>query len=99
MSVRVIEFAPRRTPATAALLAVATEHDISVSELRGPARCHRIAHPRQELMWLLYHHHSMSYPQIGRFLGGRDHTTIMHGVARHQERIDAAHACKKMGVA
>jgi chromosomal replication initiation ATPase DnaA len=27
----------------------------------------------------------MSLPQIGRRLGGRDHTTVLHGIRRHCE--------------
>lgn len=81
------------------LEAVAADYGLTPDDLTGPCRMHRIAHPRQELMWLLYRQGNMSLPQIGRFLGGRNHTTIKHGVERHQERIEAAHACKKMGVA
>ena len=32
-------------------------------------------------MWLL-RQAGYSYPEIGLLLGGRDHTTIMHGVAK-----------------
>lgn len=38
-----------------------------------------LAKARQVLMYLLYKDTSMSYPDIGDFLGGRDHTTVMHG--------------------
>jgi hypothetical protein len=30
-----------------------------------------------------------SYPQIGAFFGGRDHSTIIHGVQAHEQRLKA----------
>jgi chromosomal replication initiator protein len=43
-------------------------------------------------MWLLKSMTSLSLPQIGRALGGRDHTTVMHGVRKHESRMLAAGA-------
>lgn len=37
---------------------------------------------RHVLMYLLYIDTSLSYPEIGEQLGGRDHTTVMHGVEK-----------------
>lgn len=31
-----------------------------------------------------------SYPLIGRWMGGRDHSTIIEGIERHEARIAAA---------
>jgi chromosomal replication initiator protein len=45
----------------------------------SPSRVRRIARPRQIAMYLARQLTKMSYPQIGRRLGGRDHTTILHG--------------------
>jgi chromosomal replication initiator protein len=36
-------------------------------------------------MWLCKQMPSRSLPEIGRRLGGRDHTTVMHGVKRVEE--------------
>ncbi|MBI2588501.1 chromosomal replication initiator protein DnaA [Candidatus Berkelbacteria bacterium] len=38
-----------------------------------------IVYPRQIIMYLLREELGLSYPSIGRVLGGKDHTTIMHG--------------------
>lgn len=71
------------------MLAVAAAHKVTVAELCGPSRQRRIAWPRQELMWALYDTGRYSMPQIGRFIGGRDHTTALHGIRRHEERLAA----------
>lgn len=71
---------------------VATRHSCSVAELRGPARERCIAWPRQEAMWLMRQvltpkgEHRFSLLQIGRFLGDRDHTTVLHGIRKHDGR-------------
>jgi len=36
-------------------------------------------------MWLSKHLTTRSLPEIGRRFGGRDHTTVMHGVRRIEE--------------
>lgn len=78
--------------------AVARKHRISVKDLKGAYRGRTVAWPRQEAMWLAYQEvwpdgrHVYSLPQIGRYFGGRDHTTALHGVRRHQQRLDAAKA-------
>ncbi|MDG1341034.1 MAG: helix-turn-helix domain-containing protein, partial [Paracoccaceae bacterium] len=43
------------------------------------------ARPRQIAMWLCKQMTSRSLPEIGRRFGGRDHTTVMHGVKRVEE--------------
>lgn len=75
---------------------VADKYGLSVSELKGLTRLRYVAWPRQEFMWRCRQifrsdgFHRYSLPQIGRFLGGRDHTTCVWGVKRHIARIRAA---------
>jgi chromosomal replication initiator protein len=38
-----------------------------------------LVHPRQVMMYLAMQLTDMSFPQVGRFMGKRDHTTILHG--------------------
>lgn len=68
--------------------AFAEDTDFSVAQLIGPCRSQSLARARQELMWILRRQGRWSLPQIGRFLGCRDHTTILHGVRAHQKRLD-----------
>lgn len=64
----------------AILKLVALQFNVRAVELRSEKRVRRLAVPRQVCMYLLRKFHVMSYPEIGKFLGGRDHSTIMHGV-------------------
>ena len=73
-------------------LQVAARHGLSVAALKGPRTNRATAHPRQELMWLLYEQRlsdgsrRWSTPLIGQFLGGRDHTTVIYGIRQHERR-------------
>ncbi|MGY3438419.1 MULTISPECIES: chromosomal replication initiator protein DnaA [unclassified Marinovum] len=64
---------------------VAEHYNIRMSELIGPKRVRIFARPRQVAMYLCKHLTSRSLPEIGRRFGGRDHTTVMHGVRRIEE--------------
>ncbi len=59
---------------------VARFRGISVTKLRGPSLARRYAWPRQEASFVLRHRTNLSLPQIGRFLGYCDHTSVMHGI-------------------
>lgn len=59
--------------------AVAAYYQLDPIELKGKSRRRSIARPRQIAMYLLREETDLSLPQIGQLLGGRDHTTIMHG--------------------
>ena len=64
---------------------VAEHFNIRLSDLIGPKRLRAYARPRQVAMWLAKQMTSRSLPEIGRKFGGRDHTTVMHGVRRIEE--------------
>ncbi len=64
---------------------VSDHYNIRLSELIGPTRIRTIVRPRQVAMYLSKQMTTRSLPEIGRRFGGRDHTTIMHGVRRIEE--------------
>lgn len=64
---------------------VADHFNIRLSDMIGPKRVRTIARPRQVAMYLSKHLTPRSLPEIGRRFGGRDHTTIMHGVKKIEE--------------
>lgn len=68
---------------------IAEQYGVSVADLRGPDRTKAISTARQHAMWLMAQQPHLSLPQIGRYLNGRDHTTILHGIRQHQARLDA----------
>ena len=64
---------------------VSDHYNIRLSDLIGPKRVRTFARPRQVAMYLCKHLTQRSLPEIGRKFGGRDHTTIMHGIKRIEE--------------
>jgi len=63
-----------------------SEHfNIRLSDLIGPRRVRTLARPRQMAMYLSKQLTARSLPEIGRRFGGRDHTTVMHGVRKIEE--------------
>jgi len=64
---------------------VSDHYNIRLSDLIGPKRVRTFARPRQVAMYLCKQLTQRSLPEIGRRFGGRDHTTIMHGVKRIEE--------------
>ena len=66
---------------------VAEHYNVRLSDLIGPKRMRTIARPRQIAMYLSKHMTPRSLPEIGRRFGGRDHTTIMHGVRKVEEMM------------
>ncbi|MEM9575746.1 MAG: chromosomal replication initiator protein DnaA [Pseudomonadota bacterium] len=64
---------------------VSDHYNIRLSDMIGPKRLRSYARPRQVAMYLCKKLTSRSLPEIGRRFGGRDHTTVMHGVKRIEE--------------
>ena len=64
---------------------VSEHYNIRLSDIIGPRRVRTIARPRQVAMYLAKQLTSRSLPEIGRRFGGRDHTTVMHGVRKIEE--------------
>lgn len=67
---------------------VAEHYNIRLSDMLSPRRARTIARPRQIAMHLCKELTDKSLPEIGRKFGGRDHTTIMHGVKRIAQLCD-----------
>ena len=64
---------------------VSEHYNIRLSDMLGPKRVRTYARPRQVAMYLSKQMTSRSLPEIGRRFGGRDHTTVLHGVKRIEE--------------
>jgi chromosomal replication initiator protein len=58
----------------------------NVSELNGHSRDSRLVRARWAVMHVM-RQGGKSLPQIGRDVGGRDHTTVMHGLKRADELL------------
>jgi chromosomal replication initiator protein len=58
--------------------AVSKSFGVSNDRLLGRERTREVALPRQVAMYLLREEGGISLPQIGDFIGGRDHTTVIY---------------------
>ncbi|MEW6231636.1 MAG: chromosomal replication initiator protein DnaA [Chloroflexota bacterium] len=70
---------PRKASPMKVVEVVAAFYGLSVGALQGKKRDKEIVLPRQVAMYLLREETNASLVQIGEALGGRDHSTILHG--------------------
>ena len=58
---------------------VGNYYRLGIQQLKGERRTKMIAWPRQILMYLLRYELKLPLTEVGRMVGDRDHTTVMHG--------------------
>lgn len=63
-------------------------HGVSMEDLKSPRRNQKYVRARAWFAWQARARTTKSYPQIGRFLGNRDHTTILNLVRKHQKLVE-----------
>jgi chromosomal replication initiator protein len=64
---------------------VAEHYHMRLTDMTSARRARSVARPRQVAMYLAKQLTSRSLPEIGRMFGNRDHTTVIHAVARVTE--------------
>ncbi len=64
-------------------------YNIKSTQIKGERRSAVFVKPRQICMYILKEDVGLSLVEIGNLLGGRDHTTVMHGVDRVSEKLQA----------
>ena len=62
--------------------------NIKVNDMVSDKRSNSIAYPRQIAMYLCREIANMSFPNIGKDFGGRDHATVMHGYDKIKKEYD-----------
>lgn len=71
------------------VLAVINQYfNVKLADLVGPRRQKGLVFPRQIAMFLLYENCSLPMEKIGEILGGRDHTTVLHGIEKIKAGIN-----------
>jgi chromosomal replication initiator protein len=79
---------PKRILEPEQVVAVVAEHfGLTVDQLRGPKRDREIVVPRQIAAYLSREETDASLVRIGGALGGRDHSTIIHGCAKIEREM------------
>ena len=66
---------------------VAEHYNVTTADLCGNKRSSKIVIPRQVAMYLCRELTSTPLKSIGKSLGNRDHTTIMHGIEKMEKEI------------
>lgn len=61
---------------------VASYFEIKVDDLLARSRKRTVSIPRQVAMYLLIHEIGLPPTHVGRLLGGRDHSTVIHGAGK-----------------
>ena len=67
---------------------VAESFSLTADRLIGRDRSRAVALPRQIAMYLLRREADISLPQIGKVLGGRDHTTVMYAIDKVTDMLE-----------
>ncbi|HEX6796808.1 MAG TPA: chromosomal replication initiator protein DnaA [Ktedonobacterales bacterium] len=86
---------PRRVTIGEILDAVADHFRISADDLCGKQRDKHIVVPRQIAMYLMRQETEASLLEIGQALGGRDHSTVLHGCEKINREINDNTALRK----
>jgi len=82
-----------RRPAMADICRLVCDfYKIRKDEMMSARRDLRVCRPRQVAMWLCRQATLRSLPDIGRFFGGRDHTTALSGNKRIEQMMATNHA-------
>ncbi len=62
--------------------AVSNYYDVKIADIKGQRRQKHISQARQICMYLMREVTNTPFETIGDILGGRDHSTVMHGVTK-----------------
>jgi chromosomal replication initiator protein len=89
----------RRVTIQEVLAAVSEFYHISAEDLRGKQRDKHIVVPRHVAMYLMRQETEASLMEIGQTLGGRDHSTVLHGCEKIGREINENTALRKEVVA
>ena len=72
------------------LMTVAEHYHIKVDDIKGSKRSADIVGPRQIAMYLCREMTSTPLKAIGKLMGNRDHTTVLHGVEKISKEIETS---------
>lgn len=75
--------------------AVCKHWGIKISEIESKNRKREYTYPRQVAMYLCSEMTNLSTKQIGKYFGGRDHTTVLHAIKKIKADIDSSEEIAK----
>lgn len=68
---------------------VLSYYNLKLSQIKSPKRDRNLAVPRQIIYYLLKQEANLPLMDIGTILGGRDHTTILHGIRKIGQLLES----------
>lgn len=77
----------QRVTAQDVLESVADYFQIKPMHLKGPKRDRPLVRPRQLIMYICKNELRVTLDDIGGLLGGRDHTTVLHGIEKIEHEL------------
>lgn len=84
-----VPYGPSLSPSVRSIIEmVARVSGQPVHEIRGKSRERRLFEPRHVIMFLAYKLTDRSLPLIGRELGGKDHTSVIHAIKKIERLIE-----------
>lgn len=69
---------------------VCAKHGLTYLEIIGDQRGKKIVAARHEAMYRLSKETTLSLLAIGRVMGGKDHTTVIHGISQYAKKLMVA---------
>ncbi len=75
----------RRISVESILRAVAERFSMPPAQLKVKSNTQQIAYPRQIAMYLVKELTHASLPEIGRYFGGKHHTTVLHSIQKIED--------------
>jgi hypothetical protein len=63
----------------------ADKYGCTILDLKSARRTRKYTQARFECYWRARRETALSLPQIGRLMGGRDHTTVLHGCKKYEK--------------
>lgn len=82
------DYLPQKIKAKDIILAVCRFYNVAIEDILSARRPHALARPRHVAFYLIKKLTLLTLQEIGRAMGGRDHTTVMHGVERVSTALD-----------
>ena len=75
---------------TEVITLISTYYGVGVQQLKGDRRTKTIVWPRQILMYILRTDLKLPFDEVGRLIGGRDHTTVLHADSKVRRELEAS---------
>jgi chromosomal replication initiator protein len=70
---------------------VGSYYGVGIQQLKGDRRTKTLAWPRQILMYFLRQELRLPLEEVGRLVGGRDHTTVLHAAEKVRSELEQNH--------